>query len=519
VIDAVFSFHGARDLKSRLLDPEKGGGGILDVGCYTVSMSRLVAGAALGRDVAEPVDVQGMARVGAESRTDEWAVASLRFENNILARVTCGVQVNQKNEVTVYGSEGSIEVPSPWLCNGRQAGRVRMTVSRNGQGAEVIEIDVPKSVYAIEAEVVADCVARGETCSCAMSWSDTLGNMRALDRWREAVGLKYPAESVAAYEKPLDNRPLAVRQPCPMRYGELPDVGKRVSTLVMGTMSQRNIAHATAIFDDFFARGGNCFDTAHIYAGGGTEKLLGQWLRNRGLREEVVVIGKGAHTPHCDPDSLQRQLLETLDRLQTAYVDIYFMHRDNPEIPVGEFVAVLNELCDEGQIRAFGGSNWSKERVDEANAWARANGKAGFVAVSNNLSLARMVHPPWEGSISSSDPAYYQWHCDTGMPLFAWSSQARGFFVPDRAAPDKTDDPELVRAWYSDDNFQRLARCNELAEKRGLHPVTVALAYVLHQPFPVFCLVGPETIDETRGSMAALDVELTAEEVRWLRDG
>ena len=85
-----------------------------------------------------------------------------------------------------------------------------------------------------------------------------------------------------------------------------------------------------------------------------------------------------------------------------------------------------------------------------------------------------------------------------------------------RAHPDKKEDPELVRCWYSDDNFQRLERANELAEKKGVLPINIALAYVLCQPFPTFPLIGPRVLEETRTSLPGLEVELTPEEVKWL---
>ena len=86
----------------------------------------------------------------------------------------------------------------------------------------------------------------------------------------------------------------------------------------------------------------------------------------------------------------------------------------------------------------------------------------------------------------------------TQIALLAWSSQARGFFVEGRAHPDKLDDPELVRCWYSDDNFKRLGRVNEMAKKRNTLPISIGvLAYVLHQPFPTFALIGPRQLSET----------------------
>ena len=102
------------------------------------------------------------------------------------------------------------------------------------------------------------------------------------------------------------------------------------------------------------------------------------------------------------------------------------------------------------------------------------------------------------------------------MALLPWSSQARGFFVPDRAAPEKRDDEEIVRCWYSDDNFERQRRAIELAGKKGVLPINIAGAWVLQQPFPTFALFGPQKLSELRSSLDSLAVELTAEEITWL---
>jgi aryl-alcohol dehydrogenase-like predicted oxidoreductase len=279
--------------------------------------------------------------------------------------------------------------------------------------------------------------------------------------------------------------------------------------------NQYSMPHAAVMFDDFFAHGGTTFDTAYVYGGGTCERLLGQWVKNRGVRDKVVVIGKGAHTPFCTPEHLSAQLAESLERLQTDRVDLYLMHRDNPAVPAGEFVDVLNRHLREGRVAAFGGSNWTLPRVEEANAWAASHGLAGFAAVSSNLSLARMVDPVWAGSRHVSDPASRAWFGRTRMPLLAWSSQARGFFT-DRADPAREPEPEMKRCWYSAENFARRARAYELAAKRGVEAIHVALAYVLRQPFPTFALIGPRTVTELRSSLAGLPLVLSPDELAWL---
>jgi aryl-alcohol dehydrogenase-like predicted oxidoreductase len=289
---------------------------------------------------------------------------------------------------------------------------------------------------------------------------------------------------------------------------------KPVSRLVLGVDNQTDIGAASAIFDDFVGRGGNAFDTAFIYGNGVCEAVFGQWLHATGSREQFVVIGKGAHTPHCTPEALTAQLQVSLERLQTDVVDVYMLHRDNPDVPVGEFVDVLNAHARAGRMRAFGGSNWTLERVDAANRYAKERGLQGFSVLSNNFSLARMVDPPWGGCLSVADAPSRAWLMESGLTLLPWSSQARGFFV--RADPDDHDDAELERCWYSPDNFERLKRARTLAQERGVSAIQIALAYVLHQPFPTLPLIGPRNTSETAGSFAALEIMLTPEEVQWL---
>jgi predicted dehydrogenase/aryl-alcohol dehydrogenase-like predicted oxidoreductase len=509
-IQASFAFRSRPSSGSRIWEADFAGGGILDVGGYPVSMARLIAGVAAGKPFANPGSLTAVGTVG-ETGVDEWATATLQFPGGVTAHVTTGVGQSAENVVRVIGSEGYLVVPNPWLP-GRDGSSSGISVHRLHSDVEEIAVE-PTPLYAAEADAVADHVADRQAPQ--VTWDDTLGTMETLDRWRQAIGLTYPAERPDADIPTVHRRPLARRADHVMPYAEIPGVGKQISRLVMGVDNQYTLPHASVMFDDFVERGGTAFDTAYIYGRGLCERMLGQWIRNRGIRSDVVVIGKGAHTPHCDPESISRQLAESLDRLQTDHVDIYFMHRDNPDIPVGEFVDVLDEHLRAGRIKAYGGSNWQLARVAEANAYAEKAGRTPFAAVSNNFSLARALDVPWAGCVSSSDDESRTWLEKNQLALMPWSSQARGFFTG-RAAPGDKSDPELVRCWYSDDNFQRLARAQELAERRGVAPTAIALAYVLGQEFPTFPLIGPRALAETRTSLDGLTVELTPAEVRWL---
>ncbi|MBI5159997.1 MAG: aldo/keto reductase [Micrococcales bacterium] len=503
-IDASFAFRtDARE--GRLYDAATAGGGILDVGGYPMSLARAVAGAARGAVFADPVALTAGGTLG-PTGVDEWATAELTFASGITASVRCGIALEEANAAVVYGTRGRILLTDPWTRQPSQ----QLVLSVVGEEPRPI-VFAGELPYALEAD--ATVAARGGEAP-EVSLDDSLGNALALDRWRAALGLRYPFEAEGADIPPVSGRPLRVVPDERMRYGEIPGVGKRMSRLVLGVDNQQDLAHASALFDHFVEHGGTAFDTAWLYGGGQHERRLGQWIRNRGIRDDLVFITKGAHTPHCDPESLSRQLLESLERQGTDYADIYLLHRDNEEVPVGEFVDVLDEHRRAGRIRVYGGSNWSPERVDAANAYARANGRQEFSVLSNHFGLAEAYDVPWPGCRHVTDAASKQWLAERRMPLLPWSSQARGFFA--RARPDDTTDAELVRCYYSDENFERLRRAAELGVEYAVPATAIALAYVLAQPFPTFPLFGPRSIAEARSSMTGLALELTPEQLAWL---
>ncbi|WP_114855341.1 aldo/keto reductase [Brachybacterium sp. YJGR34] len=509
-VDASFSFDtGGRS--GRLFDVDTAGGGILDVGCYPLSFARFVAGAVQGRAFAEPTALRAQGTLG-ETGVDEWSSADLELPGGITASLRTGVRLSDPQSATITGSRGVLRLSDPWGLGEAQV------IELDVVGEQPQRIEIPGAwPYALEADALAD-AARGDGIVPELTAENSLGQARALDRWREEIGLRYPFEADDTVIPTLTGRPLvagSVTTGPAMAYGSLPGIDKKVSRLVMGCDNQMNLAHASAMYDAYFEMGGTTFDTAYIYGGGYCEKLLGQWVQNRGVREDVVVITKGAHTPHCDPESITRQLEESLERQGTDYADLYMMHRDNPEIPVGEFVDVMDEHLRAGRIRAYGGSNWTPARVDEANAYARANGRTGFTILSNHFGLAEALDVPWKGCEHATDPESKAWLEERGIALLPWSSQARGFFTG-RAHPEDRSDAELVRCYYSDGNFERLARARTLGEERGVPATAIALAFVLHQKFPTFPLFGPRSIAEMRSSTLGLGVELSAAEMAWL---
>ena len=315
-----------------------------------------------------------------------------------------------------------------------------------------------------------------------------------------------------------------------MQYGNVSGIDKPISRLVQGTVmiGTKELDRSFALLDAVFELGGTTFDTAHGYGNGDCERALGRWLRERGVRDQVVILGKGAHHSQdrrrVTPFDITADLHDSLARMEVDHIDLYILHRDDPSVPVGPIVEVLNEHKRAGKINAFGGSNWSHKRIAEANAYAAERGLTPFAASSPNFSLAVQIKEPWPECLSISGPAGQaarDWYIANDTPLFTWSSLAGGFFSG-RFRRDNLDtfetylDKLCVETYCSEDNFKRLDRARALGEEKGLTIPQIALAYVLSQPLNIFALVGCANGDEFRANAEASSVRLTPEECAWL---
>ena len=299
-----------------------------------------------------------------------------------------------------------------------------------------------------------------------------------------------------------------------MLYGRVRHVDKAVSRCVLGTSGIRT-DQEHRLLDAYVEMGGNCLDTARVYGGGRSEEVVGRWLRMIGPGH-VVVLAKGAHPPHCTPSAVARDLSLSLDNLGLSCIDLYLLHRDDPSVPVGEFVDALDAERSAGRIRAYGVSNWTRPRLAEANRYATDRGRAGLVALSNHFSLARPAQRLYPGCETVDAEFARSLAADSAIALFPWSSQARGFFAE---VPEQSLDPNVWRCWGTPDNFARRQRAGQLATARNVPRVNIALSYVLHQPFPTFPIIGPQDVDQLAIAVGGLSVKLDAPEVEWLEYG
>ena len=315
-----------------------------------------------------------------------------------------------------------------------------------------------------------------------------------------------------------------------MDYQKITGIDLPISRLIQGTVyfSDDDPEPVFDLFDTIFDYGCNAFDTARVYQSGGSERILGQWIRSRGYRDRVVIIGKGAHPragiQRVTTVSITGDLYTTLEALQTEYIDVYLLHRDDPAQPVEPIIDVLNKHHDEERISVFGVSNWTHHRIQEANDYAAKHGLIPIRASSPQFSLAEMVRPAWDGCISiggASGVAARQWYAETGMALMVWSSLAGGFMTG-KFTPDNLDtfsdyyDGVTAQAYGFPENFERLERARLLAEHKQVSLSQIALAYVLTGDLNLFALTGCKTGDEFKNNLEALDIELSAQERDWL---
>ncbi|MFB9330143.1 aldo/keto reductase [Paenibacillus aurantiacus] len=305
-----------------------------------------------------------------------------------------------------------------------------------------------------------------------------------------------------------------------MKKIELAGLKQGVSQLIMGSdyFAPEVYDLVRTNLDAFVGIGGNTIDTAYIYCGGKSEQAIGMWLEERGNRDAINVWTKGAHPnaqgPRVSRDAIREELGISLERLRTDYVDLYALHRDDLNVPVGSILEWLNELVEEGRILTFGASNWTTDRLAEAARYAEEHGLRGFSFSSPNLSLAKAQEPYWHDCVSIDGPSL-AWHEQSELPLFSWSAQARGFFTG-RFTPEDRSDADLVRVFYNDDNWERYRRAEQLGQEKGVATIQIALAYVLNQRFPSAAIIGPRNEAELRSCREAADLTLTPSEIEWL---
>jgi len=317
-----------------------------------------------------------------------------------------------------------------------------------------------------------------------------------------------------------------------MKYQSIPQTDLYPSVLCLGTASFGTALESSTAFsllDTFFTLGGTFLDTAHVYGAwvpgglGRSETIIGNWLHEHHLREQVILGTKGAHPalsamhlPRISRQDIVADLDESLRCLRTEYIDLYWLHRDDPKLPVAELLETLNDQVSQGKIRSFGCSNWRVERVAEAMQYTTTHHLAGFVCNQLMWSLAVPNREAIEDkTMVTMDASAFTFHQKVGLPIVAYTSEAQGFFS--KASSHAGALPDALQKWYSsEENRERLRRLQTVSRELSLSIPVLLLAYLTSQPVITFPVFSCSNEGQLRENMQAGEVELASDVVHYL---
>lgn len=308
-----------------------------------------------------------------------------------------------------------------------------------------------------------------------------------------------------------------------MNYIEFSNTQLKVSPICLGTVNYGTaipVQEAKRQISQYLDAGGNFIDTAHVYGDWEpeilcrSERAIGEWIKESGMRDRIVLATKGAHPPldrmdhsRVTPAEMEKDLTESLLYLNTDYIDIYFLHRDDPSIPVSEILDFLYEKEKEGKIRYYGCSNWSLARIKEAAAYAREKNRTGFICNQLMWSLAEINYDNFDDkTMVPMDLETYEYHSRTKMNAMAYMSIAKGYFTR-RSLGEKL--PWSVEKVYknpvNDEIYDKLL---EFTAETGLTMLDISLIYLSSHDFPSVPIASFDTEQQLKDGMKCCELSI-----------
>ncbi|MCM3515518.1 aldo/keto reductase [Nocardioides sp. P86] len=313
-----------------------------------------------------------------------------------------------------------------------------------------------------------------------------------------------------------------------MRYTRLGSSGLEVSVVTLGCMSWGDPSRGghpwvldedagRAIIRDALEAGVTVLDTANVYSGGSSEEITGRAVRDFARREEVVLATKvhGRMRPGPQGAGLSRgailhEIDASLRRLGTDYVDLYQIHRWDPEVPIEETMEALHDVVRSGKARYLGASSMYAWQFAKAQEVARTHGWTPFVSMQDHYNLL----------YREEEREMLPLCADQGVGVIPWSPLARGRLTrPWDTETSRTETDEFGGTLYRDEDADIVATVLALAERRGVAPAQVALAWLLHQPVVSSPIVGVTKAHHLTDAVAAVDLELSDDELDELGSG
>lgn len=320
-----------------------------------------------------------------------------------------------------------------------------------------------------------------------------------------------------------------------MKYVNLGRTGLKVSRICLGCMSYGDPGWRDWILPEkdarpFFERalelGINFFDTADMYSVGVSEEVTGRALRDLASRDQVVIATK-VHFPVGDGPNdrglSRKHILDAIDnslrRLGTDYVDLYQIHRWDPDTPIDETMEALHDVVRAGKARYIGASSMYAWQLAKSLYLADLRGWTRFVSMQNHYNLVYREEEREMNPLCREE----------GLGLIPWSPLARGFLAGNRGKTAKADrkegptaraksDDYAHKLYYEEGDHEVVTRVVELAEKHDVEPAQIALAWLLHQPGVAAPIIGATKMSHLEQAVAALEIELTDDERAHLEE-
>ncbi|BEU88734.1 aldo/keto reductase [Selenomonas sp. TAMA-11512] len=310
-----------------------------------------------------------------------------------------------------------------------------------------------------------------------------------------------------------------------MKYLTPEGFGKRISRLGMGVARFGTIADETLSFsllDRFYAGGGTLLDTARNYyewvddGRGKSEVCIGKWMDLRGNREDMVISTKGGvrnegHTWFYDLSfpALRQELIESMEALRTDNIDIYLLHRDEPDRPVEEIMETMQMLMEHGKITAIGVANWRPERIMAANRYAKERGLCTFSFIQTWWSLAEYTDAMWnDPTTTHMTEELYRYMQEHGLIGMAYTSQCKGYFKKAALYGLEAVDAGLKKRIETPTNRKKAEYIRAYAERMGLGPTAFVLGYITSNPLDGIALFSTMQEEHLKEILACGDVVL-----------
>ena len=314
----------------------------------------------------------------------------------------------------------------------------------------------------------------------------------------------------------------------------LPGTDIEISALCLGAAEigvRQTEIEAHYLLDYWVQNGGNGIDTARTYSDWipgekhRSERIVGDWLKATGVRNQVVLATKAGHPlfdgswrVRLSPSELREDLEGSLETLGTDCIDLWFLHRDDEEIPVEQIIDSCDVFVRDGRVKALGAANWTARRIRKANDYARRVGKAGFVATQLFWNLGSRHYRGLELTSRSMDDDAEQLHEAANLVAMPYSSQAGGFFSNWLEGDDVTRLKAEQSGYATKSNFQIARLAGEIAQRNGVTVGAVVLAFLRSHSFKVVPIIGCGTLAHLAVSIEALDFVLSDADWKNLRD-